>query len=777
MQSNTAKKEDHRKYLEHILRNLPRKPGVYRMKDAEGTVIYVGKAKDLRNRVSSYFQSGRDKTTKTIKMVGQIADIDYSVVGSDLEAVMMETNLIKELRPKYNVLMKDDKNYVYIKITVNEDFPRIFVTRRVDKDKARYFGPKTAAHKVMKTLKVLKRIFPFRHCQLMIDYVMPPKDKPVKDIPGSREGKHTVKVTNATIKYPCIDYHIKRCIGPCIGTVSPEEYRKIIDQIIRFLEGKHEEVIQKLKEDMMKAAGEKKFEVAAAMRDKLSAIEDIMEKQRISTPDQRDLDVINYVVGDDKIFINLFQVRTGKLINQENFELRSRGESRLQHEDEEALISFLQQYYEKATDLPHEVLIPHEIEEKGTMEKWLGGMKGGRVKLNVPERGRKNELLELSLQNAKNFAKLSEVKWQGHEKGDRQNALQELQKLLGLEAPPRRLECYDVSHFGGTETVSSMVVFENGFPKKDDYRKFKLHQEEVGAPNDFASMEETLLRRLKYLKPSIAAGEVKITKAKKKELEKLREERRVKKLPPNTYYRIEKKGTFQGFVEVLETANKKFLIEKLPEFSEIQNIRTAIIKIAEKHKAKRIYVRIPGSEKAKYEEVGCQPITKIPDGFKKRTGTEIHVYDRNKYKEDSSFKKKPDLIIIDGGKGQLSSALKALERYKLRLPIISIAKKNEELFLPGKSQPILLLKDDPILHMIQHIRNEAHRFAITYHQGLQLQATKHSALDEIYGLGDQTKMKLLRHFGSPEGIRTATMYELEQIVGKKAAIKIKEKLG
>ena len=767
----TMKADKRQKYLQHILASIPHSPGVYKFRNAKKEIIYIGKAKDLKNRVSSYFQSAKDHTSKTKKMVEQIEDINYIEVASDLEAVMLETNMIKEIRPKYNILMKDDKNYVYIKITVNEDFPRILITRHVDKDKARYFGPKTAKHKVLKTLKILKRIFPYRHCSLAIEYQMPKKEI------ADPKRKHNVKVTKASIKYPCIDYHIKRCIGPCIGTVDKEEYRHIINQVIRFLEGKHEEILQKLKDDMHKAAAEKKYEIAAAIRDKIQAVEDIMEHQRISTPDHSNMDVINYIIVEEKVFFNLFQIRNGKIINQENFEMKATDDTTgdpqsspngEQQEDPDALTSFLEQYYEKATDIPSELLVPHEVEEEEILQEWLSKIKGKKVKITIPKRGHKDHLLDLSHKNAQGFAKLSQTKWQGHQKTGRDEALKELGQLLNLDKAPKRLECFDVSHFAGSNTVSSMVVFENGFPRKADYRKFKLSQE--GSPDDFASMEETLTRRLKYIKPSIAAKEIRVLKAKKKELEALK----VKK--NRAYFIIHDSGEKIGHAQIFTSDTKRVLTEKL-KLSQSSDLRTIMKKIAEKAKTKRLYLKIIETDLKKYEESGCQPVRKIPDGFKVSKKEIIIVFDATKHKPDASFKKVPDLIVIDGGKGQLSSAIKALKKYKLDIPIISIAKREEEIFLPGKSTPILLQKNNPMLHIIQHIRNESHRFAITFHQGLQMKATRSSILDEISGIGETTKMKLLKHFGSPEAMKSATMYELEKVVGKKNAMRIKEALN
>jgi excinuclease ABC subunit C len=446
-------------------------------------------------------------------------------------------------------------------------------------------------------------------------------------------------------------------------------------------------------------------------------------------------------------------------------------------EDSDALNSFLSQYYEKATDIPKEVLIPHQIEEPELIEEVLSEMKGQKVKLMVPERGKKNHLLELSFANAQSFARQSQVKWQGAEKGNRQQAMEELQALLRLPDPPQRMECYDISHFGGTETVSSMVVFEKGFPKKEDYRHFKLHQQQSGAPNDFASMEETLTRRLKYLKPSVAAADLKLRKPKKKEIETLLKEIKAKKLPAKTFFIIEKAKKYAGFVQVFEAPGKKAQIEKIKAAPNI-DLSYIIKKVVEKTKVARIYIATPNVQIPAYEELGCQQIQKIPDFILPANrlvkGETILVFDKTKHIEDKSFKKIPDLIVIDGGKGQLSSAQKALKKYGLKIPMISLAKKEEEIFAPNLPQSIRLEHSNPVLHLIQHIRDESHRFAVTYHQKLRLKAVTSSVLDSIYGIGPEIKMKLLRHFGSPENIKIASQDEIAKIIGPKAAAKVKE---
>lgn len=747
-----------RKYLEHLLENLPHNPGVYRMKDEGGRVIYVGKAKDLKKRVTSYFRNEHIHGMRTKKMVENISDIAYTEVGTELEALILETNLIKELRPKYNVLMKDDKSYVYIKITIHDDYPQIYLVRKVVKDKARYFGPKTAAHKVIKTLKLLKRIFPFKNCPLAIDYNVRNEFK-------------------AKIMSPAqFEYHRRHCLGPCITSVTPEEYKKTVLQVIDFLEGKYEDIVIQVKQDMMKAASEKKFEVAAAIRDKLKALEDIMESQRISDPHQKDLDIVSYVVVEDKIYFNLFQLREGKLIDQENFIFKSTGDQ--ETEDRDALNSFLEQYYERATDIPKEVLIPHEVDEQETIESWLTEIKGQKVHLIIPERGKKNHLLELSLSNAQSFARQSQIKWQGHEKTSRQEALEALQEILGLPKVPYRLECYDNSHFGGTETVSSMVVFENGFPKKDDYRHFKLHQQTSGSPDDYASMEETLTRRLKYLKPNKFLPAISVKKAAKKHFVTITEKFTKEETAQGDWYTIDEEKNIKGYLQVTifdpEKNIKKFLINTL-EIDPSVDLAVVIKKMIEKIKAARIYLKCLQSDQSKFEEVGFQHLQKIPEAFPKLTNQTYLVFDKTKHVTDKSFRKTPDLIVIDGGKGQLSSAQKAMKKYELSIPMISLAKREEEIFRPDRPDPLLLEANDPILHMLQHIRDESHRFAITYHQKLRLKATTSSVLDTIPGIGESTRIKLLQKFGSVEGIKNATLDELAAEVGKKNAIVLKQK--
>lgn len=760
-------------YIKHILKNTPHKPGIYKMKDERGQIIYVGKAKDLKNRISSYFNKSNDHSPKTVKMLEHVKDIDYSVVESELEALILETNLIKQLRPKYNILMKDDKNYVYVKITVNEDFPRIFITRNMEKDKARYFGPKTSQYKVENTLKVLKKIFPFRHCHLLIEY-----ERRLK-LGESANPKinHKVNVTRATIKYPCLDYHIKRCIGPCVGTVSKEEYRAMIDQIINFFEGKQDEIIKMLREEMLKAAAEKKFEIAAGIRNKLQYIEELMESQIVSDPNLRDLDVVNYIAVEEKAYFNLFQVREGKLINQENFILNIGGKAEYKSDEEtldnqEILDAFLEQYYEKATDIPGQVLIPHEISVKDGLEKWLTGVKGMAVHIIIPKRGTKDKLLELSLQNAMSFARQTEVKWQGHELPGREQALEKMAEIFKLPKKPQRLECYDISHFQGKDTVASMVVFEKGFAKKEDYRKFKLHQETSGSPDDFASMEETLTRRLRHLRPSL--DQLKIIQVKTKKHIKDLNDFKWKCDKKKKYLIIEKEKKIAGLVELFTVKNRT-LISRL-ELNDDLEIHLLTGKIIEKLKINRLYLICNNAICGDFEAAGFIEVKKIPEEIKVPKNARLLVIEKNKYKADTSLEKTPDLIIIDGGKGQLGRVEKVMKKMKLKIPTVSIAKREEEIFTHSSGKPLILPKDDPVLHLFQQIRDEAHRFAVSYHTNVRGGSSMSSVLDRIPGIGEAIKMKLLKRFGSIEGILKAELAELSSITGEKAAKLIKERL-
>ena len=547
--------------IKNALAVLPDKPGVYLMHDAEGRVIYVGKAVVLKNRVRSYFRNLASHTPKVRAMVAKIAEIETIVTSSEVEALILECNLIKKYRPRYNISLKDDKTYPYLKVTVQEDFPRLFATRRQSRDGARYYGPYADAGAMHATVKLLRSMFPLRTCRKM---------NPDR---------------------PCLNYHIKRCLAPCAGYVSREEYRNMIQSVCMVLDGRTAELERDLKRRMQAAAEEYAFEEAARLRDQLQSVERLNESQKAVTNNGGDMDVIGYAQDMTGICLQIFFVRKGKLIGRDNFFLQDDGD-----EPREILTAFVKQYYNEATFVPKEIVVAYlpEPEEQQLITAWLTEKAQRRVDLLLPQRGVKKELLKLADDNA---AKLLEERLRKGSlslKNDQQ-AAEELQQALGLPHSLERMDCFDISHTQGSETVASMVVFRNGSVSKKDYRKYKIVSAE-GKPDDFKSMQEVVYRR----------------------------------------YRD-------------------------------------------------------------YEDL-------------------------------------PSLVVIDGGKGQLSSALEVIRGLGLaELPVVGLAKREEEIFLPHQSDSILLDRDSAALHLIQRIRDEAHRFAITYHRKLRGKRNLVSVLDHVEG--------------------------------------------
>lgn len=584
---------------------LPNSPGVYIMKNSQGKVIYVGKAVSLKNRVKSYFQTKRFDSAKTRALVKNIADLEYILTDNELEALILECNLIKKHRPKYNISLKDDKTYPYLKITA-EDYPRVLVTRKVYKDGARYFGPYTSATTLRETLELLKKLFPFRSCNQK----------------------------SFTNERPCLNFHINRCLAPCKGKISKEEYQEIIRQVILFLEGKQEDIIIKLEKDMEKAAANLEFERAAQLRDQINGIKQIIEKQKIVSDIHVEQDVIAMARGFNEVCVQVFFIRGGKLIGRENYFLSGTDES----ERGEILNSFLKQYYMEQDFVPKEILVETEISEAKVLEKWLSQKKGSRVYIKVPKRGERKELVDLVGKNALEALQKAELEKQ-QKKAMTEDAVMELQKELGLPKPPLRIECFDISNTQGKESVASMVVFEGGKPKKDQYRRFKIKT--VEGPNDFASMYEVISRRFRNA----------------------REEK---------------------------------------------------------------------------QEAG----------------------------KEGKFSKLPDLVIVDGGKGQLSAARKAMtEQGYAYIPTYGLAEKEELLFAEGKEDPIILPRDSKSLYLLMRVRDEAHRFAITYHRSLRGKRNLASILDDIPGVGEKRRQNLLKHFGSFKKIFEASIEELAQVKG------------
>jgi excinuclease ABC subunit C len=651
--------------IRSVLNSLPHKPGIYLMKDAEGTILYVGKAISLYNRVRSYFQESADLSPKNRSMVAKVDDIEFLVVKNEVEALVLESNYIKQYRPKYNILLRDDKNYPYIKVALTEDFPRVYRVRSFQRDGNRYFGPYTNSGAVDATLDLLNKLFAFRTCHYDDSAWAPP-----------RNGEPPAGWKQKLLPRPCTQYYIHRCIAPCVAYASREEYDEVIKQVIFFLEGKHDEVLKGLHEKMEKAAADLKFEEAARIRDRIQAVERILEKQRIiNTEGQDDQDVIAFASGEDETCAQVFFFRNGKLVGREYFILQGTHESSLG----EVMTSFLQQFYESSPHIPPEIVVEVEPDDRSVIQNWLKERRKGAVTISVPKRGEKMRLVEMVKQNAQEVLEQQRIKWLSDSQKT-QLALAELQEALNLVTPPQRIECYDISNTQGTNSVGAMVVFEAGRPKTSEYRRFKIKS--VTGPNDFASHQEVLRRRF----------------------------RRAATPPTQT---------------------------NAPEAVEAQPIGPS------------------------------EPVLIPEDDTEGQTIQLQH---------DWAI---PDLVIIDGGKGQLSAAMEVMQELRLEIPTVALAKENEEIFIPGSPDPIILPRSSQGLYLVQRIRDEAHRFGITYHRKLRSDRTFKSVLDEIPGIGPKRKQALIKHFGSVRAISTASVEELAALDGmtRDAAEKVKEYIG
>ena len=578
------------------LKLLPDSPGVYIMKDAQGTIIYVGKAIVLKNRVRQYFQHNKNHSPKVRAMVSHIADFEFIMTHSEVEALILECNLIKKHRPHYNISLKDDKSYPYVKVTVNEEYPRVFMTRRILKDGARYFGPYTDVTALHRSLSLLRKLFPLRTCRQLQ-------------------------------KRPCLEYHIRRCLAPCAGKVTPEDYDVMVRSVLLFLEGRTEHIEKELRTRMEQAAEAFHFETAARLRDQLLAVRKVAEKQNIVTG-SGDQDAIGLARSDLGVCIELFFVRGGKLLGRDHFLLDGSEEE----SDSAVLTAFLQQYYHRATFVPREILLPVAIDasESELLTSWLVEKKGGgKILLHTQQRGTKRDLVVMANGNAEKFLNDEATR---REQSDAQTlgAVRELGEYLGLPKPPRRMECFDISHIQGSETVASMVVFEDGRPKKSDYRRFKIESTE-GKPDDFLSMREVTTRR---------------------------------------------------------------------------------------------YVGLPEEEL-------------------------------------------PDLIVIDGGKGQLSSALSIIrgQAHHLTLPVVGLAKQFELVFKENEEEPVVLPRHSQALYLIERIRDEAHRFAITYHRSLRRKRNLVSVIDHIDGIGPKRRQRCFRRLGRSRRLNRRALRSLRLFPG------------
>jgi excinuclease ABC subunit C len=630
--------------IQSVLNSLPHKPGIYLMKDAEGKILYVGKAISLYNRVRSYFQESSDPGPKNRSMVAKVDDIEFLVVKNEVEALVLESNYIKQYRPKYNVLLRDDKNYPYIKVSLTEDFPRVYRVRSFQRDGNRYFGPYTNSGAVDSTLDLLNKLFAFRTCRYDASNWAPPINA---EPPAGWKQRLLAR--------PCTQFYIHRCIAPCVGYATREEYDAVIQQVILFLEGKHEEVVDNLRKKMDEAADNLNFEEAARIRDRIRAVERILERQRIiHTEGQEDQDVIALASEEDETSAQVFFFRGGKLIGREFFILQGTRDST----PGEVMSSFLQQFYESSPHIPAEVIVEVEPDDRAIIQNWLKEKRGGVVTLIVPKRGEKLRLVEMVKQNAQEVLEQQRIKWLTDSQKT-QMALEELQDVLNLAAPPMRIECYDISNTQGTNSVGAMVVFEAGRPRPNEYRRFKIKT--VEGPNDFASIQEMLRRRFRR-------------------------------------------------------------------------------------------------QAQQNEERGEEIEQEVP------------------LEHDWAM---PDLIIIDGGKGQLSAAMEVLQELHIDVPTTGLAKENEELFIPGSPDPIILPRTSQGLYMVQRIRDEAHRFGITYHRKLRSDRTFKSVLDEIPGIGPKRKQALMKHFGSVRAISDASVDDLATLNGmtREAAEKVKEYIG
>jgi excinuclease ABC subunit C len=595
--------------IESQLKRVPAAPGVYLFRDARGDVLYVGKAKSLRPRVRSYFQAGSTDNRQGIRtMANRVETVETIMTSGEVEALHLEQNLVKRHRPPFNVRLRDDKSFPYIAVTVEDDYPRVMFTRERHRRGVWYFGPFANAKKVRETLDVLNRVFRYRPCE------------------GPQPGRHS--------GIPCLDYHIERCYAPCVGYISKEDYRELIDQVIEFLSGDDRPIRRRLEQEMRQAAAEERFEDAARYRNRLRAIERLSERQAVERPSAGSFDVIGIAVSPERAAVQLFPLREGRMVDRYSFHLENAAGEELG----EVLEQFCLEYYGTAPSIPQQIVVPRGAGDTTALESFLSERRGAHVEVRVPERGEKRRLQELAQQNAQ-LALDSATFVADTKRARRLESLEELREVLNLESLPIRIECYDISNIQGQEIVGSMVVFEDAVAKKAHYRKFTVRG--LDGQDDFGAMREVITRRFSRL----AAD--------------------------------------------------------------------------------------PGS--AEWNE---------------------------------SFAATPNLVVIDGGKGQLSAALAAMQELELpRVAVIALAKRIEEVFVPGRADPILLPKESPALQLLQRIRDEAHRFAVTFHRQRRDAAARASMFDQLDGVGPARRRALLQHFGSAERIVEATQEELEGVPG------------
>jgi excinuclease ABC subunit C len=595
--------------IETQLKRVPTASGVYLFRDQAGEVLYVGKAKTLRPRVRSYFQAGSSDTRQGIRaMANRVETIETIVTSSEVEALHLEQNLVKRHRPPFNVRLRDDKSFPYIAVTIEDEYPRVMFTRERHRRGVWYFGPFANAKKVRETLDVLNRVFRYRPCE------------------GPQPGRHS--------GIPCLDYHIERCHAPCVGYISKEDYRELIDQVIEFLSGDDRPIRRRLEEEMREAADAERFEDAARYRNRLRAIERLSERQAVERPAAGSFDVIGIAVSPERAAVQVFPLREGRMVDRHSFHLENAAGEELG----EVLEQFCLEYYGVAPSIPQQIVVPRGAGETTALEAFLAERRGARVEVRAPERGEKRRLQELAQQNAQ-LALDSETFVAETKRARRLESLEELREALNLESLPIRIECFDISNIQGQEIVGSMVVFQDAVAKRSHYRKFTVR--DLDGQDDFGAMREVIARRFSRLSADVGSAEW-----------------------------------------------------------------------------------------------------------------------------NESFAATPNLVVIDGGKGQLSAALAAMQELELpRVAVISLAKRIEEVFVPGRSDPIVLPRESPGLQLLQRIRDEAHRFAITFHRQRRDVAARASMFDQLDGVGPVRRRALLQHFGSAERVVEATQEELEGVPG------------
>ena len=594
--------------VQNQLKALPTKPGVYLFRDADGEVLYVGKAKSLRPRVRSYFQKTADTRAQIRQLPERVADIEVIVTGTEVEALHLEQNLVKRHRPPFNVRLRDDKSFPYIAVTVEDEYPRVLFTRERHKPGVTYFGPYANAKKVRETLDVLNRVFPYRPCE------------------GPKPGRHS--------GIPCLDYHIDRCLAPCVGYVTRGDYRAIIDSVIEFLSGDVKPIQRELEEKMHAAAGEERFEDAARYRNRLQAVQHLVERQGVERHSGGAVDVIGFAADGDRAVVQIFPLRGGKMVDRHSFHLEN-----VAGQDVTTILeSFCLEYYCGTPSVPPQIVVPRDAGDLSALAEFLSERRGARVEVRTAERGEKRRLQELADENARHALTTEQAQTE-QRRVRRFESLEELRDTLNLESLPIRIECYDISHAMGQDPVGSMVVFHDGIAKKSDYRKFALKT--AGAdPDDFAAMAEVISRRF----------------------------------------------------------------------------------------------------------------ARLSDG----TGAT----------HDASFAATPNLVVIDGGKGQLSAALEAMREFDLpRVAVIALAKRIEEVFVPGRLDPIVLSRHNPGLQLLQRLRDEAHRFALGFHRQRRESRGFASIFDGLTGVGPARRRALLQHFGSVEEMLAASEDQLEGVPG------------